>query len=143
MKSKKYDDIIQIHYPFELNHARMDISNRAAQFSAFKALSGYDDEINEATRMPDTRFELYDHTEEILNKKLQILKENISLHPVITIKYFIADTKKPGGEYVTIHEKILKIDVIKKSIETMNNCLIPIDDIYEIEGKIFEDYLCE
>lgn len=52
-----YDDIIDLEYPIRLNRPRMSRRDRAAQFSPFAALSGYDDAIKEAegTVSPETR----------------------------------------------------------------------------------------
>ncbi len=50
MSKGKYDDIINMKRPKSPNHPKMPIENRAAQFSPFAALTGFDDEID---RMAD------------------------------------------------------------------------------------------
>ncbi len=62
MNSENYDDIINIKYPFTLKHPRMSISDRAAQFSSFKALSGYEEKIDETARLTGSRIELDEHS---------------------------------------------------------------------------------
>ena len=46
MSKGKYDDIINLSRPESTRHPKMPIENRAAQFSPFAALSGFDDEID-------------------------------------------------------------------------------------------------
>ena len=43
-----YDDIINLPHHVSKNHPQMSLEARAAQFAAFAALTGYDDEIEEA-----------------------------------------------------------------------------------------------
>lgn len=46
----KYDDIINLPHPTSKKHPRMPMINRAAQFSPFAALTGYDDAIQDTER---------------------------------------------------------------------------------------------
>lgn len=39
------NDIINMKYPFETVRPRMSMRDRAAQFSSFKALSGFEEKI--------------------------------------------------------------------------------------------------
>ena len=45
-----YEDILAVAYPFALRHPRMPGAERAAQFSPFAALSGYEEAIGETAR---------------------------------------------------------------------------------------------
>lgn len=137
---KNYDDIINIDYPFDLKHTRMRMRDRASQFSAFKALSGYDAEIKETARITDMKIHLDETAKGILDTKLQIIKEKIynSDQPLVQIVYFIPDKKKAGGEYVSIRARIKRIDEISKSIQTVTGLNISINDVYELESDIFD-----
>ena len=138
--SKDYSDIINIKYPFDLKHPRMSKSKLAAQFSAFKALSGYDAEIEEVARLTDSQINLDESAVEILNNKLRFLKEKIynSDQPFVQIVYFISDQKKDGGEYVNVSANIYKIDDVAKTMQTTTGISIPIENIYSLNGEIFE-----
>lgn len=50
MKSP-YEDIIDLPHHVSARHPRMPMAARAAQFSPFAALSGYDDAIRETARL--------------------------------------------------------------------------------------------
>ncbi len=51
----KYDDIINLPHHQSVNHAPMSLHDRAAQFAPFAALTGYDDAIEETTRLTQER----------------------------------------------------------------------------------------
>ena len=48
MKENNYDDIINLSRPVSRRHIPMSMIDRAAQFSAFAALTGFDADIDEA-----------------------------------------------------------------------------------------------
>jgi hypothetical protein len=54
----KYADIINMPHHVSKVHVQMSILDRAAQFSPFAALNGYEDAISEAARLTDTKEEL-------------------------------------------------------------------------------------
>lgn len=51
----RYDDIINLPHPTSAKHPRMPALDRAAQFSAFAALTGYDELIHETRRVFEDR----------------------------------------------------------------------------------------
>lgn len=128
IQPKNYEDIINTKYPLALKHPRMSMSYRAAQFSAFKALSGYDAEIDEAARLTDVQVDLDESAIEILDAKLQLIKQKInnSDQPLVRIVYFIPDIIKDGEKYVSALEEINKVDESSKSIQTITGVNIPI-----------------
>jgi len=54
---KPYEDIRDIVYPVKTCRPRMSMHDRAAQFSPFAALDGYNNLINETTRLCEQEFE--------------------------------------------------------------------------------------
>lgn len=112
----RYDDIITLEHPVSKVHPRMSVMDRAAQFSAFSALSGYEDAIDETERLTETYTELDEGEKEILNEQLLKIKENIASHPAATCTYFEPDPKKEGGAYRTYSGKVRKIDEYEKKL---------------------------
>ena len=53
-----YDDIINLPHPTSAKHPRMPLSDRAAQFAPFAALSGHSAALVETARLTDQRMEL-------------------------------------------------------------------------------------
>ncbi len=115
--------------------------DRAAQFSQFQALSGFEEEVMEVSRKTEELIELDEDAKEILNAKLQIILEklNNSIYPEIKITFFEQDFKKDGGMYKSFLGKIKKIDYDHNEIKTFNETIIPINYLYDLEGEIFRN----
>jgi len=133
-----YDDIINLPHHFSKAHPHMTVIDRAAQFSPFAALTGYDSAIKEAARLTNERIELDQYMKDVLNDRLQIIADRIKEHPEIIITYFQLDTKKNGGAYVTTISSAKKIDEYKRVIVMIDGTVIPIDEIINIDGQIFK-----
>lgn len=129
----KYDDIINLPHHISKKHPQMTLEARAAQFAPFAALTGYDDEVKETARLTNRRIELDDEAKSILDNKIQIILERISQRPTVSITYFIPDTRKAGGEYVTITGIIKKVDGYNQVIVLENRTEIPINEIIDID----------
>lgn len=128
-----YDDIIDLPHHTSTKHQRMSRDSRAAQFSPFAALTGYDAEIHEAARLTDEKLILDDDRINDINNKLQYIKDNISDDPEVLIEYFVPDSKKSGGKYVRYVGKVRIIDEYERSVVFYDGNRIIIDDIYSIE----------
>ena len=128
----KYDDIINMPRHISKKHPQMSLEMRSAQFAPFAALTGYDEQIEETSRITCKKKELNEELKEILNKKLQIIEERMNTKPQITVTYFIEDLKKNGGKYVTVTGRVRKIDKNKQLIVLDVKKEIPISDIIEI-----------
>ena len=47
-----YEDMLELPHPVSRKHPQMPLADRAAQFSPFAALTGYEDVIEDAARRP-------------------------------------------------------------------------------------------
>lgn len=128
----KYDDIINMPRHISKKHPQMSLEARSAQFAPFAALTGYDEQIEETSRITCQKKELNEEQKENLNNKLQKIQEQIDMKPEITVTYFIQDLKKKGGEYVTITGNVRKVDKNKHLIILDSKEEILIKDIAEI-----------
>lgn len=136
---ENYDDIIDLPHHESTKHPRMSALDRAAQFSPFAALTGYEAAITETARLTDARLELDEDRKEELNERLQIIREHISLEPEIAITYFVPDAQKEGGSYHKVVGIVKTLDHVEHKIIMKNGIIIPMDDIYKIESGIFDD----
>lgn len=132
----KYDDIINLEYPTPNTRKRMKISERAAQFSAFAALTGYDDAIEETARLTDPKTMLSEDEQNEIGEKLKYLKEKIAEKPFVRIVFFVPDALKSGGRYVTAEGEIRKIREFEKKILLSGGEEIAFDDILFIDTDI-------
>lgn len=133
----KYSDIINIPYRKSNRRQRMTYIERAAQFSSFAALTGYEDAVEETARITDRKSELSDTAIEALDRKLKIISENIKNSPVILITYFVPDERKEGGQYRTVRGTVKKIDECLREVVLSSGEQISIDEIAEIDSEIF------
>ncbi len=135
--TKAYDDIIHLPHHVSTTHPHMAAIDRAAQFSPFAALTGYDTAIKETARLTDERVELDESMKNSLSDKLQIIADKIKEYPEIAVTYFQPDAKKKGGTYVTAISAAKRIDEYKRVVVMADDIVIPIDEIISIDGQIF------
>ncbi len=134
----KYEDIIDLPHHESKRHPHMSLHDRAAQFSPFAALSGYEDAVNETARLTEEWIELDEYEKEKLNRRLALISEKLSQLPLVEITYFMPDEKKSGGAYVTASGSVRKIDIYEGIIYMTDGTRIPVDALYRIEGDIFD-----
>lgn len=128
----QYDDIIHLPHHQSKTRPHMSLADRAAQFSPFAALTGYDDEVKEAARVTDEKIELSEEMRGGLDEKLQILREHMGEDLQASFTYFQQDMKKAGGSYVTVTGNVKRIDEYEKKIILTDGLQIPIEDVLEI-----------
>lgn len=133
-----YDDMFHLPHHVSDTHPHMAIIDRAAQFSPFAALTGYDAAVRETERLTDERIELDEYEKETLSERIQMLADNIKKEPQIEITYFQPDGKKDGGAYITVTVGVKKVDIYKRTLIMTDDNVIPIDDIIDINGEIFD-----
>ena len=137
--SGKYDDIINLpHYTSE-KHAKMSLYDRAAQFSPFAALTGYDAAVMEAARLTERRVELSDDSRAELDRIQHLLEDIIDTKPFVTITYFLPDTRKSGGKYRTVHSQLLRIDNSLHTLTLSSGEMISIVNV----TRIIPDFMCD
>lgn len=131
----KYDDIIDLPRHESRTHPPMPVSDRAAQFAPFAALTGHSAAVEETARLTGERVELDESCKEIINRQLTVLKERSDEEPSVSVVYFVEDTRKSGGEYVTVTGCVRKVDAYKRLMILTDGTRIPIDEIIEIESQ--------
>ncbi|MBQ7982487.1 MAG: hypothetical protein IJ302_02880, partial [Clostridia bacterium] len=117
----------------------MPMSDRAAQFSPFSALTGYDDAITETARLTDEKTDLNEEVLTVLNRKYQILAEHLDEQPEITVTYFKPDERKAGGAYAVIEGVVKRLDPVEHTIVMRNEVRIPMEGVVSLDGDIFRE----
>ena len=79
--TSKYNEIMDLPHHVSKTRSQMPMSDRAAQFAPFAALTGYDDAVKETGRLTDDKIELEESSLNELNAKIQLLRENLALMP--------------------------------------------------------------
>lgn len=129
----QYDDIISLPHPTSATHPRMSRHNRAAQFAPFAALTGYEAAIQETGRTTDREVELDEDALTILDNQLQELELLLPHHPQVTVTYFQPDSKKSGGAYLHISDRISSIDRSRQQLVTVSGDRIPMGRIKHLD----------
>ena len=138
--NNKYEDIINLPYPNKTTRPKMSMHDRAAQFSPFAALTGYEEAVEETARLTDDKIELAEDMKAIIDAKLQMIADRLDEMPTVTVLCFVADDKKSGGKYVSITDRVKSIDAIEGLLLMCEKGNLPIEDIRDIEGNFFDGW---
>ena len=137
----KYRDIIDLPHHQSKIYPQMSINDRAAQFSSFQALTGFEDKIKETNRLTDKFVPPSESEMAELDNKLLLLSAKLSLNPVVTITYFVPDKKKDGGAYVSVQGTLKKIDKVNKFLTLDKDFRIKFSTITDIKIKNEEELI--
>lgn len=139
MIPEKYRNILFLPHYESQTRPKMDRIDRAAQFSPFAALVGYDAIIDETNRLTEEQFDYGDDDKAALDRKLAFLGEHISEQPEITVTYFVADKKKDGGAYTTEKKKVKRIDYTLRTIFFTDKTSLPLATVADFDGEFFNE----
>ena len=147
VEKNPYADIIHLPHHKAPNRPHMSLYDRAAQFSPFAALTGFDGVIAETGRMTDRKIELSESQKLLLDQKLTLIDEVIQdgYHPVVTVVYFVPDALKAGGSYQEFIGKVRQVEPVERKLvflaanERSGGKEIGIDSILEIHGELVDD----
>ena len=130
-----YKRIINLSRPVS-RHPKMSAIDRAAQFSAFAALVGLDEQMDETARRVDSKIELSEDEIERLNQKIQLLIQKVSEdneHTEIRAICFVPDQRKDGGAYVIKSGAVKRVDDVFFKIVFADGAEVNISDIFDFE----------
>ncbi len=131
MMDKDYSDIIDLPHHVSKKHSQMPISDRAAQFAPFAALTGHSAAMKETERLTEDMVQLTEDETYMLNEKLQFVLEHKD-EVQVQITYFVPDERKEGGRYETVLGYVEKIDRFNKKIRIRSGENISVCDIISI-----------
>ena len=141
-----YADILTLPHHKEANRPHMSMHDRAAQFSPFAALTGFDGVIAETGRRTDQKIELSESQMILLDQKMALIDDAIQSGyvPLVTAVYFVPDAKKDGGSYQEYTGKVQQVDSAERKLvflaanERSAGRDISIDVIREIHGEVVD-----
>ena len=129
----EYDDIIYLPHHVSRIHPQMSMEDRAAQFSPFAALTGYEAAVKETARLTDDREELDEDEKTRLNAQLQKISTRLQEQPEVMVTYFAPDERKTGGARQTYRGRLRKIDRNRKMLIMVDQTELPIENLLNIE----------
>ena len=83
---------------------------------------------------------VFEDSKAALNEELVWLFHQ-EIPPEAAFTYFVPDSKKAGGEYITITGRISKYDEFSQSITLENGKVLFIEDISKIECDAFDELM--
>lgn len=134
----RYDDIIHLPHHVSKTRKPMPMINRAAQFAPFAALTGHDEAIAETARQTAPKRILSSDEQDRLSKSLTYVIDHISEHPNLTFTYFIPDTQKEGGRYVSTTGILRAYDDFEKRIVLEDGTVVLVETIVSISGDMLD-----
>lgn len=111
-------------------YPKMSMSDRAAQFAPFAALTGHKEAVIEQGRITQEKRILSNEEKLEINEKIV---EMVKLKSKCRIIYFEKDRTKSGGKYLNRVLSFKRIDELNKVLYFKENIQIQIEDIVDIE----------
>ena len=111
-------------------YPKMSMSDRAAQFAPFAALTGHKEAVIEQGRITQEKRILSNEEKLEINEKII---ELVNLKSRCRITYFEKDKTKSGGKYIQDVLSFRRLDELNKVLYFKENIQIQIDDIVDIE----------
>ena len=131
-ETHKYDDIIHLSRPDTGRRAKMSDYDRAAQFSPFAALTGFEDTIEETGRQTDARIELDEGGKQLLDEQMQQVLQKLPDQPKVTVVWFCYDERKAGGTYIRTTGNVKKIDTYLGKLLLTDGQVVPLGEVFSI-----------
>lgn len=128
-----YDDIIDAPRHVSEKRPRMSNYDRAAQFSPFAALSGHSETLAECARPTDGCPPLAEDQQELLDRQLRVLAQEIQRRPLVELYFFQPDSRKSGGQFCRLRGRLLALDRRREVLILEDRREIPFCNLRELE----------
>ena len=125
-----YSSIMDHPHHRSKTRPHMSMVARAAQFSPFAALVGYDESVADVQRMTDERITLDPDAIAEINRTLSKISPG---ETTVAITCFIPDPVKEGGTYTIITGEVKKTDTLEGKVIMTDGTVIPTEDIFDID----------
>ena len=138
MKNEKYSDIINLPHPDPRTRPRMSLSDRAAQFAPFAALTGFDDAIGETGRVVEQPIILAQDALEELDSAIRKIQDTIETQPEAEVVWFRPDSRKAGGCIHSARGRVKQVDIPGQLLLFADGKSVPLKEITSI--RLEEEY---
>ena len=135
----RYDDIIHLPRPVSKRRKRMSPMERAAQFSPFAALVGYDAAIREEGRRTTRKPDLAEDEKLALDRKYRFLADCLGEAPWVRVTYFQKDARKEGGAVLQAEGTLRAINKQDQWLSLEGYRFFSFYDILGLESPIFAE----
>ncbi len=132
-----YADILHLPHHVSTKRPHMSLRDRAAQFSPFAALVGYEEIIDETARLTSPKRELDEAEKAELDRRIAVLAAHLREKPVVTIEFFVPDESKSGGAYEFRTGALVRISPVRKTLTLADGTSIRFGSVVGIESELF------
>ena len=136
-----YEDILPLSRPAHPHRPRMSAHDRAAQFSPFAALTGYEEAIREMRRTTEAEVELFGDGIREVDGMLSALEQIQKSAPRVDLVRFLPDRHKNGGTYETVTGRVKKVDPVEAVLVLTDGQKIPFCQILGMESPDVVNFL--
>lgn len=137
----RYDDMLDLPRPAMPRAKPLTGLERAAQFSPFAALSGYEAAIREAARLTEPAVELAEDAAVALDKKLRLLARQLPCRPQVTVTWFEPDARKEGGALRVFTGRLRRVDETAGLLIFEDGQRLPLAAVRALESEVFPEFL--
>ena len=131
--SGRYDNMFDMERPRYEDLPPMSMHDRAAQFSPFAALTGFDAAIAETARLTDPKVTAAEDLVNEIDQVILDIRERLKKGSVLVrVDYFIPDERKAGGRYVQKTAEVKRLDDYNNSIVFTDGSFVRVTDIREL-----------
>ena len=127
-----YADIVDLPPHISKKHPQASVNDRAARFSPFAAITGYEEMVLEEARVTEQKAVLTEDGKSLINEKLRLVAACVSENPEVAVTYFVPDKKKPGGAYVLHCGRVVSVDSNGGCLMFSEGEKVPFEDILEL-----------
>lgn len=131
----QYEGILHLPHHISAVHPPMSRQDRAAQFSPFAALTGYEDAIAETARLTDRQLTLAEDETATLDACMQQVRAQLQAgsQPRVCLTVFEPDGQKSGGAYRTVEGHVRRLDLNERTLFLREGPAIPLDRVSGIQ----------
>lgn len=134
-ENHRYDDILYRSRPVS-RRPKMSGTARGAQFSAFAALSGFDEVIEKSSQRGSEPVWLGEDAAAALDEQLRKIARAPEAAGIVTFLCFQRDAAGRGGAYVPVTGRVKRVDPAQQTVVLENGETIFIDSIYRIAAGV-------
>ena len=135
----RYDDMLDLPRPAMSRAKPLTGLERAAQFSPFAALSGYEAAIREAARLTEPAVELAEDAAAALDPAFTVgsqLRETLRL-----VTWFEPDARKEGGALRVFTGRLRRVDETAGLLIFEDGQRLPLAAVRALESEVFPEFL--
>ena len=138
-----YDDILNARRPVCRRAKPLSGTERAAQFSPFAALTGYEAALAEAARPTEADRTLGPDEAALLDAQQAFLRRTLASgqRPAVTVWYFVPDERKAGGAVRRAAGRLRTVDEGSGALVLESGRRIPLAAVRRLACPLFPEEL--